>query len=112
MSGGTQALHEAVWTANQSIVRAGLVTLSFGNASGVDRDGGLMVIKASGVAYADLRPEELGAVDLATGEPVADSLRPSSDTPTHLALYRAYPGVGGIVHTHSRDAPSCAARYI
>ena len=101
-------MREAVWRANQAIVRAGLVTLSFGNASGVDRDGHLMLIKPSGVAYADLRPEDLVAVDLDTGEPVADGLRPSSDTPTHLALYRAYPEVGGIVHTHSRAATSWA----
>ena len=103
MSGhGSAALRDAVWTANQALVRAGLVTLSFGNASGVDRDGGLMVIKPSGVAYADLRPEDLVAVDLDTGESLADGLRPSSDTPTHLALYRAYPEVGGLGHTHTR----------
>jgi L-ribulose-5-phosphate 4-epimerase len=109
MSGhGSAALREAVWVANQDIVRAGLVTLSFGNASGVDRDGGLMVIKPSGVAYADLRPEDLVAVDLDTGEAIAGGLRPSSDTPTHLSLYRAYPEVGGIVHTHSRAATSWA----
>ena len=106
--GGTHALRDAVWTANQAIMRAGLVTLSFGNASGVDRDGNLMVIKPSGVPYADLRPEDLVAVDLDTGDPVGDALRPSSDTPTHLALYRAYPEIGGIVHTHSRAATSWA----
>ena len=105
---GSAALREAVWAANQAIVRAGLVTLSFGNASGVDRDGGLMLIKPSGVAYADLRPEDLVAVDLETGRPLADGLRPSSDTPTHLALYGAFPEVGGIVHTHSRAATSWA----
>ena len=105
---GSAALREAVWTANQAIVRAGLVTLSFGNASGVDRDQRLMLIKPSGMAYSDLRPEHLVAVDLDTGVPVAGALRPSSDTPTHLALYRAYPEVGGIVHTHSRAATSWA----
>ena len=105
MSGdGTRALRDAVWTANQAIVRTGLVTLSFGNASGVDRDGNLMVIKPSGVPYPDLRPEDLVAVDLDTGNPVGVALRPSSDTPTHLALYRAYPEIGGIVHTHSQAA--------
>jgi L-ribulose-5-phosphate 4-epimerase len=67
-----------------------------------------MLIKPSGVPYADLRPEDLVAVDLDTGEPVADGLHPSSDTPTHLALYRAYPEIGGIVHTHSRAATSWA----
>jgi L-ribulose-5-phosphate 4-epimerase len=105
---GSAGLREAVWAANQSIVRSGLVTLSFGNASGIDRDGGVMLIKPSGVAYADLRPEDLVAVDLGTGQPVADGLRPSSDTPTHLVLYRAYPEVGAIVHTHSRAATSWA----
>ena len=101
-------LREAVWAANQAIVQAGLVTLSFGNASGVDRDGNLMLIKPSGVPYAELRPEDLVAVDLGTGDPDADGLQPSSDTPTHLALYRAYPEIGGIVHTHSRAATSWA----
>ena len=67
-----------------------------------------MLIKPSGVPYADLRPEDLVAIDLDTGEPVDDALRPSSDTPTHLALYRAYPEIGGIVHTHSRAATSWA----
>jgi L-ribulose-5-phosphate 4-epimerase len=109
MSGdGSAALREAVWAANQAIVRAGLVTLSFGNASGIDRDGRLMLIKPSGVPYTDLRPEDLVAVDLDTGEAVADGLRPSSDTPTHLALYRTYPEIGGIVHTHSQAATSWA----
>ena len=101
-------MRESVWIANQAIARAGLVTLSFGNASGVDRDQRLMLIKPSGVAYADLRPEDLVAIDLDTGEPAPDSLRPSSDTPTHLALYRAYPELGGVVHTHSRAATSWA----
>jgi L-ribulose-5-phosphate 4-epimerase len=109
MSGDQRhALREAIWAANQGIVRSGLVTLSFGNASGVDRHGNLMVIKPSGVPYADLRPEDLVAIDLDTGEPVDEGLRPSSDTPTHLALYRAYPEIGGIVHTHSRAATSWA----
>jgi len=109
MSGGdAHALREAVWAANQAIVRAALVTLSFGNASGVDRDGHLMLIKPSGVPYADLRPEDIVAVDLETGQPVGKGLRPSSDTPTHLALYAAYPEIGGIVHTHSRAATSWA----
>ena len=109
MSGdGVMALRDAVLAANQAIVRAGLVTLSFGNASGVDRDRRLMLIKPSGVPYVDLRPEDLVAVDLDTGAPVDDGLRPSSDTPTHLALYRAYPEIGGIVQTHSRAATSWA----
>jgi L-ribulose-5-phosphate 4-epimerase len=105
---GSTAVRQAVWIANQAIVRAGLVTLSFGNASGIDRDERLMLIKPSGVACADVRPEDLVAVDLETGEWMPDGLRPSSDTATHLALYRAYPKVGGIVHTHSRAATSWA----
>jgi L-ribulose-5-phosphate 4-epimerase len=97
-------LREAVWEANQAIVRAGLVTLSFGNASGVDRDGGFLLIKPSGVGYDALRPSDLVAVALDDGRVMSGALRPSSDTPTHLALYRAFPGIGGVVHTHSTAA--------
>jgi L-ribulose-5-phosphate 4-epimerase len=79
------SVRDAVWEANQAIVRAGLVTLSFGNASGLDRDRGLLVIKPSGVAYRTLRPEDLVVIDLEDGRIVEGSLRPSSDTPTHLA---------------------------
>jgi len=104
---GDEALREAVWRANQAIVEAGLVTLSFGNASGVDRDRGVMLIKPSGVAYAELRPEDIVAVGLDDGRVVEGNLRPSSDTPTHLELYRAF-GCGGIVHTHSETASAFA----
>ena len=93
-------LRDAVWLANQALVRAGLVTLSFGNASGIDRAAGIMVIKPSGVLYEELRPEHLVAVALDDGRVLGGELRPSSDTPTHLALYRRYPEVGGVVHTH------------
>jgi L-ribulose-5-phosphate 4-epimerase len=102
------ALREAVWEANQAIVRAGLVTLSFGNASGVDRDAGILIIKPSGMPYDELRPEHLVAVRLADGTALGGELRPSSDTPTHLALYRGFPDVGGIVHTHSVAAVAWA----
>jgi L-ribulose-5-phosphate 4-epimerase len=105
---GSAALREAVCAANQAIARAGLVTLSFGNASGVDRDGRLLLIKPSGVSCADLRPDDLVAVDLDTGLPLGDGLRPSSDTPTHLILYRAFEDVGGVVHTHSPAASAWA----
>ncbi len=105
---GAPALREAVWRANLALVEAGLVTLSFGNASGLDREAGVMLIKPSGVPYADLRPEHLVAVGLADGKPVGGDLRPSSDTPTHLELYRRFPGIGGIVHTHSPAATSWA----
>ena len=87
-------LRDAVWRANQAIVRAGLVTLSFGNASGIDRAAGIMVIKPSGVPYDELLPENLVAVALDDGRVLDGELRPSSDTPTHLALYRRYPRSG------------------
>lgn len=101
-------LREQVCEANQELVRAGLVTLSFGNASGVDRDRGVLVIKPSGVAYARLRPSDMVVVDLADGTVREGTYRPSSDTPTHLALYRRYPSIGGVVHTHSSFAASWA----
>jgi L-ribulose-5-phosphate 4-epimerase len=101
-------LRDAVWRANLALVRSGLVTLSFGNASGVDRDEGVMVIKPSGVPYDELRPEQLVVVALDTGAVVEGDLRPSSDTPTHLRLYRAFAEVGGVVHTHSTSASSWA----
>ena len=97
-------LRERVLEANREIVRAGLVVLTFGNASGVDRSAGVMAIKPSGVGYDELRPESMVVLDLGTGEPVDGKLRPSSDTPTHLVLYRRFEAVGGIVHTHSPAA--------
>ena len=101
-------LREQVCEANLGLVRAGLVTLSFGNASGVDRETGALVIKPSGVAYARLRPSEMVVVNLADGAVREGTYRPSSDTPTHLALYRRYPSIGGVVHTHSSFASSWA----
>ena len=101
-------LRETVWRANLALVRSGLVTLSFGNASGVDREAGVMVIKPSGVPYDVLQPEQLVVVSLESGDVVEGDLRPSSDTPTHLRLYRAYPEIGGVVHTHSTCATSWA----
>lgn len=101
-------LREQVWRANQGLVRAGLVTLSFGNASGVDRKAGVLVIKPSGVPYDDLRPEHLVVVSLEDGRVVEGDLRPSSDTPTHLILYQRYPEIGGVVHTHSTAATAWA----
>ena len=103
-----RSLAEAVCQANQALVRAGLVTLSFGNASGVDRGRGVMFIKPSGVAYDDLRPGHIVAVSLDDGRVVEGDLRPSSDAPTHLALYRRFPEIGGVVHTHSTAATSWA----
>ncbi len=101
-------LREQVCSANTALVRAGLVTLSFGNASGVDRGAGVMVIKPSGVPCDALQPADLVAVDLASGAAIAGTFRPSSDTPTHLALYRRYPEIGGVVHTHSPWASAWA----
>lgn len=109
MATGDQQLRDAVFRANMDLVGHGLVLLTWGNASGVDRDQDLMLIKPSGIAYGDLRPEHLVGVRLSTGAVIAGSgMRPSSDTPTHLALYRAWPTVGGIVHTHSEYATSVA----
>ncbi len=102
------ALRERVCEANRAIVSAGLVVLTFGNASGVDRERGVLAIKPSGVAYDDLRPETLVVVDLESGGVVDGEHRPSSDTPTHVALYRRFDDVGGIVHTHSPAATAWA----
>ena len=98
-------LRDEVWRANQALVRGGLVTLSFGNASGVDRAAGVLVIKPSGVPYDQLLPEHLVVVSLEDGRVVEGELRPSSDTPTHLARY---PEIGGVVHTHSTAATAWA----
>jgi L-ribulose-5-phosphate 4-epimerase len=101
-------LRDRVLRANLGLVRAGLVTLSFGNASGVDRDAGVFVIKPSGVPYDVLSPEQLVVVSLEDGRVVEGELRPSSDTPTHLILYQRYPEIGGVVHTHSTAATAWA----
>jgi L-ribulose-5-phosphate 4-epimerase len=101
------ALREQVFLANLRIVDDGLVVLTFGNASGVDRSAGVMAIKPSGVPYEELGPESMVVVDLETGLPEG-ALRPSSDTPTHLVLYQHFPALGGIVHTHSPCATSWA----
>lgn len=101
-------LRKEVWQANQALVRAGLVTLSFGNASGVDRAAGVLLIKPSGIPYDELQPDQLVAVSLEDGRPIEAKLNPSSDTPTHLVLYRRYPDIGGVVHTHSTEATAWA----
>lgn len=97
-------LKEKVWEANLLLPKYNLVTFTWGNVSAIDRKKGLVVIKPSGVDYEKMKPEDMVVVDLATGEKVEGDLNPSSDTPTHLALYRAFPNIGGIVHTHSRWA--------
>ncbi len=101
-------LRERVVAANLALVEAGLVVLTFGNASAADREAGVMAIKPSGVAYDSLRPEDVAVVDPASGAVVSGKRRPSSDTPTHLALYRAFTDVGGVVHTHSPFATAWA----
>ena len=104
----TKALREEVCAANLELPDTGLVVLTWGNVSGVDRSVGVMAIKPSGVAYEALTPEEIVVLRLEDGERLEGSLRPSSDTPTHLHLYRAFSEVGGIVHTHSSFASSWA----
>ena len=101
-------LKEKVWKANLLLPKYGLVTFTWGNVSEVDREAGVIAIKPSGVAYEDLRPEDMVILDLETGKKVEGKYNPSSDTPTHLELYRAFSGVGGIVHTHSSQATSFA----
>jgi L-ribulose-5-phosphate 4-epimerase len=103
-----EELRHEVWKANLEIVEAGLVSLTFGNVSGVSRKEGIFAIKPSGVPYASLRPEDIVVVSLDTMEVVDGSLRPSSDTPTHHALYAHFEGIAGVVHTHSRMATSWA----
>jgi L-ribulose-5-phosphate 4-epimerase len=103
------SLREDVCYANQMLPATGLVTMHSGNASGLDRRAGRLVIKPSGVDYDTLRPEDLVEVDLATGEVIDTKLRPSVDLPHHLYLYRHVPEIGGIVHTHSNYATAMAA---
>ena len=101
-------LKQTVYEANMLLPQHGLVVFTWGNVSGIDREKGLMVIKPSGVEYDKLKPEDMVVVDLATGETVEGELNPSSDTATHLELYRAFPALGGIVHTHSTHAVAWA----
>lgn len=100
-------LRTAVLDANLELVKAGLVLYTFGNASGVDREQGLVVIKPSGVDYDDLRPEHMVVTDL-NGKIVDGKLKPSSDLDTHTLLYREFPTIGAVVHTHSEYATSFA----
>jgi len=97
-------LKELVYEANMELVHSHLVIYTWGNVSQVDRERGVMAIKPSGVPYETLRPEQIVLVDLETGLPHEGSLRPSSDAPTHLELYRAFPEIGGVTHTHSTYA--------
>jgi L-ribulose-5-phosphate 4-epimerase len=101
-------LKEAAWRANMGLVEAGLVILTWGNASAIDRAAGVVAIKPSGVDYETLRPRHMVVLELATGRTVEGKGRPSSDTPTHLCLYRAFAALGGVIHTHSTHATSFA----
>jgi L-ribulose-5-phosphate 4-epimerase len=100
-------LRETVWRANLELLDSGLVMGTFGNVSGADREAGLLVIKPSGVPYDDLTPERMVPVSLETGEVLEGELRPSSDTATHLEIYRAF-GCGGVAHSHSEFATALA----
>jgi len=103
-----ERLKEQVFQANLLLPKHGLITFTWGNVSGIDRDQELMVIKPSGVSYDDMKAEDMVVVELETGKKVEGSLKPSSDTATHLELYKAFPNIGGIVHTHSRWATTFA----
>nr|WP_304183080.1 L-ribulose-5-phosphate 4-epimerase [Hafnia alvei] len=102
-----QQLKQQVFDANMALPHYGLVTFTWGNVSAIDRDRGLVVIKPSGVPYETMQAEDMVVVDL-QGNIVEGRYRPSSDTPTHLELYRRYPHLGGIVHTHSTHATAWA----
>ena len=103
-----EELKEKVFKANLDLVKHNLVIFTWGNVSGIDREKGLVVIKPSGVSYDTMKASDMVVVDLKTGKVVEGGLNPSSDTPTHLVLYRAYPEIGGIVHTHSTYATAWA----
>lgn len=103
-----EKLKEAVLAANLDLPSYGLVTFTWGNVSAIDRERGLMVIKPSGVDYDVMQISDMVVVELASGKVVEGDRKPSSDTPTHLELYKAFPAIGGVVHTHSRHATSWA----
>lgn len=99
-----EVLKQEVWEANMQLPQYGLVTFTWGNVSGIDRNKGLVVIKPSGVEYESMVADDMVVVDLATGKAVEGRWKPSSDTATHLVLYRTFANIGGVVHTHSRWA--------
>ena len=108
-----KSLKQKVYEANMELPKRGLITYTWGNVSGIDRETGYFVIKPSGVDYDLLKPEDMVVMDL-EGNKIEGHLNPSSDTPTHIELYKAYPEIGGVVHTHSPWATSWAqaGRYI
>ena len=103
-----EQLKKQVFEANLDLPKYGLITFTWGNVSGTDREKGLVVIKPSGVEYDVMTQDDMVVVDLHTGKVVEGNKKPSSDTPTHLELYRQFPEIGGIVHTHSRHATTWA----
>lgn len=102
-----EELKANVWKANLDLVKHGLVVLTWGNVSGIDREKGLVVIKPSGVDYEHMKPADMVVLDL-KGKIVEGSKRPSSDTPSHIELYKAFPAIGGVTHTHSTNASAFA----
>jgi L-ribulose-5-phosphate 4-epimerase len=103
-----EQLKEQVFRANLLLPKHGLVTFTWGNVSGIAREQGLVVIKPSGVSYEEMKADDMAVLEVETGKVVEGKLKPSSDTPTHIELYKAFPNIGGIVHTHSRWATSFA----
>lgn len=103
-----EELKKQICDANLELVRRGVVIYTWGNVSGIDRKKGVMIIKPSGVDYEKMKPEDMVVVDLTSGEAVEGQYKPSSDTATHLELYRAFPSIGGITHTHSINAVAFA----
>ena len=103
-----ERLKEQVFQANLLLPKHGLITFTWGNVSGIDREQGLVVIKPSGVSYEVMKADDMVVVELETGKTVEGSLKPSSDTPTHIELFKAFQNIGGIVHTHSRWATTFA----
>ena len=101
-------LKEQVFQANLLLPKYGLITFTWGNVSGIDRNKGLVVIKPSGVSYETMKAKDMVVVELATSKVVEGDLKPSSDTATHLELYKAFSNIGGVVHTHSRWATTFA----
>ena len=103
-----EPLKEQVFRSNLLLPRHGLVTFTWGNVSGIEREQGLVAIKPSGVSYEEMKAEDMVILELETGKVVEGKLKPSSDTATHIELYKAFPNIGGIVHTHSRWATTFA----
>lgn len=109
---GYEALKEKVCAANREINRVQLAILTWGNASEIDRDAGVFAIKPSGVDYAEMTPDDIPIISLETGEKIEGAMNPSSDTATHWHLYRVFPEIGGIVHTHSPCATAWAQAHL